>query len=65
MNKDAFELIGKLMQNHLIIQSIKIKKKGFKVKWTSGLKTKIYSFETWDIECFLEIYDLEEQELTK
>lgn len=62
MYKEAFELIGKLMQNELIIQNIKITKKGFKVSWAEGSKTK-YKFTQHEVESFLEIYEMQESKL--
>jgi len=62
MYKDSFLLFEKLMQNHLIIQSIKIKKKGFSVRWTDGGKTK-YQFD--EVHYFLELYEDQEEQLKK
>lgn len=62
MYKDAFELIGKLMQNHLIVQSINFTKKGFKTKWTDGSKT-FHEFD--ELEYFLELYEDQENQLKK
>lgn len=64
MKTDAFLLLGKIMQNHLIIQSIKIKKKGFSVRWTDGGKTK-YKFNELEVDCFLELYEDQEEQLKK
>jgi hypothetical protein len=64
MNKDAFELVWRLVQNEKVVRQIIFSKKGFRVIWAekSFLNQQWYRLgEFSDLDSFLEIYETYEE----
>lgn len=65
LHTEAFQLIGKLMQNTEVIKEIVLTKKGFRVRWVLEPHLFNYKFTPYGVESFLELYESYEEQVKR